>query len=209
VVGLHAGDDLAADLPHRRVVVTEQAGFHFFLAGRIAVAAHPDQRHLAADVLAQQLFGLEQVVFVVLLEDVDARRLGERSKVNGGRVDGGSDVHEVEIGRAAGHLNIADIANQRQVGVVNGDGELRLIVERRRHWRRRLRGGGRRRRFGMERRGDSDGENDRRKPESCRHERPPVLRTERRDFLAARGKRLMRKDLSEPALGGLGLATRD
>src|SRR5512138_2295119 len=58
--------------------------------------------------------------------------------MDGGWVDGCGDVHEVQIRYAAGDLDIADVAYEREVRVVDGDGELRLIVERR--------GGGRRRR---------------------------------------------------------------
>ena len=139
VIGLHAGDDFAADLPDRRVVVAEQTRLHFFFARRVPVLPRSDERDLAADVLAQQLLGLEQVVLVVLLEDADARRLGQRSEVHGRRIHGGGDVHEMQIGRAARDLEIADVANERDVGVVDGDGQLRLIVERGRRRILRLR----------------------------------------------------------------------
>ena len=99
VIGVHAGDDLAADLPDRRVVVAEQPRLHFFLARRSALLPRAHERDVAADVLAQQLVGLEQVVLVVLLEDADARRLGERAEVHGRRIHRRGDVHEVQIGR--------------------------------------------------------------------------------------------------------------
>ena len=47
------------------------------------------------------------------------------------RIDGRGDVHEVQVGRAARDLQIADVAHERDVGVVDGDGQLDLIVERR------------------------------------------------------------------------------
>ena len=55
------------------------------------------ERDVAADILAQQLVGLEQVVLVVLLEHADARRLGQRSEVHRRRIDGRGNVHELEV----------------------------------------------------------------------------------------------------------------
>jgi hypothetical protein len=76
VIGVQAGDDLAVDLPHRRVVVAEQTRRHFFLARRSTDGARSHQRDVLADVLLQQLLGFEQVVLVVLLDDGLTRLLG-------------------------------------------------------------------------------------------------------------------------------------
>ena len=135
VIGLHARDDLAADLPDGRVVVAEQARGHVLLARRVVGPPRAHQRDVAADVLAQQLVGLEQVVLVVLFEHAHARRLAERPEVHRRRIDGRGDVHEVQIGGAAGNLQVADVAHERDVGVVDGDGEFRLVVERGRRGR--------------------------------------------------------------------------
>ena len=81
--------------------------------------------------LRSSLSGLEQVVLVVLLEDVDARRLGQRAEVNRGGVDRRGDVHEPQVERAARQLHVADVAHERQVRVVDGQGQLGLVVERR------------------------------------------------------------------------------
>ena len=112
------------------VVVAEEQRLHFFLPRRAVLRAVAHQRHLAADVLAQQLVGLEQVVFVVLLEHADLRRLGERSEVHRRRIDRGGDVHEAQVAGAARQLQVADVAHQRDVGVVDGERQLGLIVER-------------------------------------------------------------------------------
>ena len=90
------------------------------------------QRHFAADVLAQQLVGIEQVVLVVLLEHADRRRLGQRSEMHRRRIDGGRDVHEAQVAGAARELQVAHVTHQRDVGVVDRERQLRLIVERRR-----------------------------------------------------------------------------
>ena len=99
VIGVQAGDDLVADLPDRRVVVAEQPRLHLFFPRRAVVLPRAHERDVAADVLAQQLVRLEQVVFVVLLEHADARRLGERAEVHGRRIDRRGDVHEAQIER--------------------------------------------------------------------------------------------------------------
>ena len=68
---------------------------------RAVLGARPHQRDVAADVFLQQLVGIEQVVLVVLLEDVDARRLGQRAEVDRRGVHRRGDVHEPQIEAAA------------------------------------------------------------------------------------------------------------
>ena len=131
VVGAHAGDDLAADLPDRRVVVAQQPRRDVLFARFVVGAARPHQRDITADVLAQQLVRLEQVVLVVLLEHVHARRLAQRAEVHGCWIDGRGNVHEMQVGGSPSDLQIADVTNERDVGVVDGDGQFDLIVERR------------------------------------------------------------------------------
>ena len=63
----------------------------FSLRVRTSVTSRPD-------VLAQQLVGLEQVVLVVLLEHAQARRIGQRAEVHGGRVHGRGDVDKLQVG---------------------------------------------------------------------------------------------------------------
>ena len=129
VIGVQAGDDLLADAPDRRVVVAEELGLDLFLPRRSVLLHRAHERDVAADVLAQQLVGFEEIVFVVLLEDADARRLGQRSEVHRRRIHGRGDVHELQIELARRQHEAAHVAHERDVRVVDGDGELDLIVE--------------------------------------------------------------------------------
>ena len=141
VVRLKSGDNLAVNLPHRRVVVAEQPRPHFFFLRHPVVLPPAHQRDVTADILAQQLLGFEQVVLVVLLEDPDPSGLRERPEMHGRGIHRGRDVLELEIGHAFGQLNRADVAHEREIRVIDRDGELDLVVER----RQVLAGGGRRR----------------------------------------------------------------
>ena len=132
VIGVQAGHDLAVDSPDGLIVVAQQARGDLFFLGRAVHLARAHERHVAADVLAQQLFGLQQIVFVVLLEHAHARRLAERAKMDGRRIHGRGDVHEAQVERASRELEIAHVADERDVGVVDGDVEIDLIVEGRR-----------------------------------------------------------------------------
>ena len=130
VIGVKARDDLAVDSPDRLVVVAQQVRCDLFLGRGAPCLAHAHERHVAADVLAQQLFGLQEIVFVVLFQHAHARRLGERAEMHGRRVDGRSDVHEAQVERALRHVERAHIADQRDIRVVHGHVEIDLIVER-------------------------------------------------------------------------------
>ena len=125
---MQPGHDLLADLPHRSVVVAEKQRADFFLPRRAAVLARAHQCDLAADVLAQQLFRFEQVVLVVLFEHAERRRLGQRTEVHRGRIDGRGDVHELQVEASGRHPEVSDVAHQRDVGVVDGDRQVGLIV---------------------------------------------------------------------------------
>ena len=109
VIGLHAGHDFAADLPHRCVVITEQASRHLFFSRRVLAPPGPHERDVPADILPQELLGLEQVVLVVLFENPDTRRVAQRPEVNGRRIDRRSDVHVVKVGYSASELEIANL----------------------------------------------------------------------------------------------------
>jgi hypothetical protein len=130
VIGVQAGHDFVADLPDRSIVVAEKTRLHLFLARLPVLRSPPHQRDVAADVLAQQLLRFEQVVLVILLEDADARWLGQRAEVNGRGIDGGRNVHEAQIEAAARQLQLAHVPHQGDVGVVNRDGQIDLVVER-------------------------------------------------------------------------------
>ena len=197
VIGVHAGDDLVADLPDGRAVVAQKPRGHFLGPGRPVLLPHAHERDVAADVLAEQLLGLEQVVLVVLLEDAQPRRLAERAEVDGGGIDGRRDVHEPQLGDAAREPQVASVANERDVGVVDRDGQIDLIVDgrlvlqrRRAAWRRRCDDAARpwRRRRGRLGQGQDDagGEHERRKPEANGHETAPFKEHRRGRPIAGR-----------------------
>ena len=97
VVGMHPRDDLVADLPHRRAVIAEEPSLHGLLPRGAAVLQQPHERNVAAHVLVQQLLGLEQVVFVILLEHADARGLAERAEMHRRRIHRRRNVHEAKV----------------------------------------------------------------------------------------------------------------
>src|SRR5213079_2785850 len=51
----------------------------------------------------------------------------ERTKMNGGWIDGGGDVHQLEAKSAGRKREVANVADERNVGVVDGDGAVRLV----------------------------------------------------------------------------------
>jgi hypothetical protein len=50
----------------------------------------------------QEFGGFEEIVLVILLDHAQLVRFGEGAEVDGGRIDGGGDVHEFEAERAGG-----------------------------------------------------------------------------------------------------------
>ena len=51
----------------------------------------------------------------------------ERTEMNRGGIDGGGDVFEMQREQAGGEVDLADVANEGDVGVVDGDGEIDLV----------------------------------------------------------------------------------
>ncbi len=127
VVGADAGDDLGADAPHRAVVERQQRRLRFDGPRRAVLHRRANQRHLAADVLLQQLLRIEQVVFVVLFEHRQAARLRERTQVHGGRIHGGGDVFEAQVQLAGRQREGPHVTHERQAAVVDGEGEVFLL----------------------------------------------------------------------------------
>ena len=127
--GVGAGDDVVADFPDLAVVVGEKRGFDFFVLRGAAVLIRADEGDFAADVFVEELGGLEEIVFVILLEDAELIGIGERAEVNGGGIDGGGDVHEFEAEGPVGESEIADVADESDVGIVDGDVQIGLVAE--------------------------------------------------------------------------------
>ena len=129
-LGVAAGDDVVADLPDLAVVVGEQSGFDFFVFQiAVFVGVGVDERDLFADVFVEEFCGIEEIVFVILFEDVEFGGVGERAEVDGGGIDGGGDVFEFEAEVAGGESEISDVADEGDVGVVDGDVEVGLVGE--------------------------------------------------------------------------------
>src|SRR5207237_1428226 len=77
----------------------------------------------------QEFRGLEEIVFVILLDDAKLFGIGERTEMHGGGIHGGGDVHEFQTKRAGGKREVADVADERDVGIVDRDVEVGLIVQ--------------------------------------------------------------------------------
>ena len=129
-IGAHARDDFVADLPHRSVVVGEQQRFRGDPLRRAGVGFRAHQRHLAAHVFLQQLLRVEQVVFVVLLDHAELRGIGERAEVHGRGIDGRGDVLEPQRENSRLEMNLANVADQREIRVIDRDGKVGLILFR-------------------------------------------------------------------------------
>ena len=132
LVRLQAGDDFVPDLPHRPFVEREQCGRHLFGAGRAVLGPPAHQPDFAADVFLQELHRVEEVVLIVLLEDAEPRGIGQRAQVHRGRVDGRGDVAHLEIEGAVRQRQLTNVADERDVGVVDRDAEIGLIAGGRR-----------------------------------------------------------------------------
>src|SRR4029077_18366700 len=82
-----------------------------------------------ADVFVEEFRGLEEIVFVILFDDAEFLRVVERTEMNGGGIDSGGDVHKFEAERATGQRKITNVADEGDIGIVNGDVQVSLIAE--------------------------------------------------------------------------------
>src|SRR5262249_52000492 len=126
-IGGHAGNDFISDFPDGPVVVRKQQRFRFGPArgARVPFGAH--EGDFLADVFLKELLRVEQIVFVVLFDDADFGGIDERTEVHGGRIDGRGDVFKVERKCAGRQAELAHIADEGNVGVVNGDSQIDLV----------------------------------------------------------------------------------
>ncbi|MNT53141.1 hypothetical protein D3C72_1902160 [compost metagenome] len=83
--------------------------------------------HHLTDVLVEQLMRGQEVVLVVLFQHRELARRGERSQAHRGRVDARRHVREAQLPGAILQLDGAHLANQAEVLVVDGDGDLTLV----------------------------------------------------------------------------------
>ena len=121
-VDRHAGDDFVADFPDWAVVIGEKHGFCFDPSRRAAVFFRAYERDFLADIFLEELLGIEEIEFVVLFDDIELRGIDERAEMNCGRIDGSGDVFEMKWEQAGGEVDLADVANESDIGVVDGDG---------------------------------------------------------------------------------------
>ena len=77
----------------------------------------------------KELRRLEQIVFIVLFDDAELIRLVQRAEMNRRGIHRGGDIHEFQAEGAARKREIADVANQGNIGVVDGQVQVGLIVE--------------------------------------------------------------------------------
>ena len=68
-IGRHAGDNFVANFSDGPVVVRQEQRFGLDVLRGICLLLGANQADVAADVLLQELLRIEQVVFVILLED--------------------------------------------------------------------------------------------------------------------------------------------
>src|SRR5207249_3590906 len=107
----------------------QQGGFDLLVLGGAAFLIGADQRDFLTHVFVQEFRGLEEIVFVILLDDAKLFGIGERTEMHGGGIHGGGDVHEFQTKRAGGKREVADVADERDVGIVDRDVEVGLIVQ--------------------------------------------------------------------------------
>ena len=100
-----------------------------FFRCAVFVGVGVDERDFFADVFVEEFCGIEEIVFVILFEDVEFGGVGERAEVDGGGIDGGGDVFEFEAEVAGGESEISNVADEGDVGVVDGDVEVGLVGE--------------------------------------------------------------------------------
>jgi len=127
--------DLTVDLEDRSVG-REQSG----VVIRAVTLIEP---HLAADVLLHELLARQEIVLVVLLEDLEPGRVGDRLEMDGRRVDQCGDVHELHLRLPRREPHFAEVLHEAEVAVVDGHHDVALLVARHADRRRggRLSGG--------------------------------------------------------------------
>ena len=91
--------------------------------GRTRVTSRPT-------IFLQQLVRVEQIVLVILLENTQLGRLGERTEMHGRRIDGSGDVHEPQERIPGRQGKLAHVAHEREIRVVDGERKIGLIRER-------------------------------------------------------------------------------
>ena len=91
--------------------------------GRTRVTSRPT-------IFLQQFVRVEQVVLVILLQNIQLGRLGERTEVHGRGIDGSGDVHESQERFPGRQVKLAHVAHEGKIRVVDSEREVGLIRKR-------------------------------------------------------------------------------
>ena len=84
------------DFPYRPIVVRKQQRFRFRPFRRAGIFFRAHQSHFLAHIFLQQLLRIEQIVFVVLLDHAQLRRLGQRPEMHRRGIDGRGHILKMQ-----------------------------------------------------------------------------------------------------------------
>ena len=112
--------DLSVDLVHGPGGAEQR---RFVIRPVALVETHP-----LADVLFHELLAGEEVVFVVLLEDLQAGGIREGLEVHARGIDEGGDVLKLHLRRSGRQARLANVLHQAEVAVVDRHGDVFLNV---------------------------------------------------------------------------------
>ena len=122
-----AEGDILVDFENRAAVDGQQGGRHGHIP--LGVLVFGVKLDLLADVFFKEPLRVEQIVFVSLLEDAQARRAGERPDLHAGGDDLGGNVHEPQFKGARGERRLPLVLHQPEVDVVDGQSDCRLVLD--------------------------------------------------------------------------------
>ena len=122
-----AEGDIFVDLEDRAAVDRQQGGRQGVLA--LGELVFREELDFLADVFFKKPLGVEQIVLVILLENAQARRAGERPDLHAGGDDLGGHVHEPQFKGARGERRLPLVLHQPEVDVVNGQSDRRLVLD--------------------------------------------------------------------------------
>ena len=95
-----------------------------------ALVSGRDQGDFAADIFLQQLLRVEQIVFVVLLDDAELVGAVSERKCTVVGIDGRGHAFKSQRENAGLQVDLADVANQGEIAVVNRERKIDLIFVR-------------------------------------------------------------------------------
>src|SRR3984957_277649 len=111
-IGIHAITDYVSNFPDWAIVIGEKGSFGFDPFGRARILFRADQGDFLADIFLQEFLGIEQIIFVVLLDHAQFGVVGQRTKVDRGRVDRRGHVFKAQREDSRGEAYLTDVADQ-------------------------------------------------------------------------------------------------